>query len=33
MISETDSFENIYSTGINPFIKLVQQNWNDSFGD
>ena len=31
MISEIDSFDEIYTTGINPFIELVRQNWNDQF--
>ena len=29
MISEIDSFDEIYETGINPFIKFVQQKWNE----
>lgn len=31
MVSKIDSFENVYTSGINPFIELVRQNWNDPF--
>ena len=29
MVSKIDSFESTYALGINPFIELVRQNWND----